>query len=177
MRKRSRLSVLAGVTRKFSYVLVVLALLLAMLVIAQKVVNPFKVVTSNSMWPQIREGDAIILKEVEPRNLKPGDVVVFTDPGIRDQLVIHRVVEVDTGKYNTILTTKGDSNPVGDVSKVTAGQVVGGVALNIPRFGSFLDFMSRPRGYIACIAIPGAVALSLVFLLGIGETAEKKKPV
>jgi signal peptidase I len=177
MRKRSRLSVLASVTRKFSYVLLVLALLLVILVIAQKVINPFKVVASNSMSPQIKEGDAIILKEVKPGNLKPGDVVVFRDPGIRDQLVIHRVVEVNKGKYSTVLTTKGDNNPVGDVSKVTTGQVVGGVALNIPRFGSFLDFMSEPRGYIACIAIPGAVALALVFLLGVGETAEKKKPV
>jgi len=91
-------------------------------------------------------------------------------------LIVHRVVEVEKDRYNTTLLTKGDNNPEGDISKVTAGQVLGGVALNIPRFGSFLKFVSKPSGYIACIAIPGVMAISLVFLLGIGETADKKKP-
>jgi signal peptidase I len=171
---RSRLSLLASITRMLSFALIILALLLAILVITQKVFNPFSVVISDSMWPQIREGDAVILKDIDPSKVKMGEVIVFRDPSNRDQFIIHRVVEVEENKYNTILLTKGDNNPEGDTSKVSAGRVVGGVAFNIPRLGSFLDFLSEPRGYISCIAIPAAVAISLVLLLGIGETAEKK---
>ena len=176
MRGRSRLSLLASITRLFSFALIIVAFLLAILVIAQSVFSPFRVVVTNSMWPQIKAGDAVVLKDFDAKDIKLGEVIVFRDPGNRDQLIVHRVVEVEKNKYNTILLTKGDNNPIGDISKVTAGQVVGGVAFNIPHFGSFLNFLSKPRGYIACIAIPGVAALLLVFLLGIGETADKKKP-
>jgi signal peptidase I len=174
MRKRSGLSLLASATRMLCYVLIVLAILLVALVITHKVFDPFKVVGSNSMWPQIRDGDAVVLKDIDTKDVKIGDVIVFRNPFNRDQLIIHRVVKIEKDKGRKTFITKGDNNPEGDIAEVSPGQIVGAVAFNIPRFGSFLEFLSEPRGYLGCIAIPAAVAISLVFLLGIGETAEKK---
>lgn len=175
MKRISVLKIIASVTRFLSVILIGLAMSLALLLIAQRIFTPFHVVLSDSMSPQISKGDAIVLKDIEPRDVKVGEVIVFRDPMDKEDFIIHRVVGVEEAGAAMLFTTKGDNNPVNDDWKISTGEVVGGVAVNVPRVGSFLDFVSTPRGYVSCIAIPGVVSLSLVFLLGIGETAGRNR--
>lgn len=173
--RKSFLSVLASLTRLFSIILVTAALSLAVLLIVQSVYMPFHVVLSNSMSPQISKGDAVLIKEVEPQTIKAGQVIVFRDPGKKDDFIVHRVVGVETSGAATLFTTKGDNNPVQDDWKISTGEVIGSVAVNVPHFGSLLDFLSTARGFVACVAIPAGVAIALVILLGVGETAEERR--
>ena len=176
MSRRSVLSLIASATRFFSVILVALAMSISFLIIAQRIFEPFHVVAGNSMSPQIRKGDAVMIKDIEPDNVKVGQVIIFRDPEQKDEMIIHRVVAVNPSGQAVLFTTKGDNNPVNDDFRISTGEVVGAVGLDVPRFGSFIALVSTSRGYFSCVAIPGAVALALVFLLGIGETAEKRRP-
>ncbi len=176
MNPRPPLSALASLTRLFSIILISMSLSLALLIIAQREFTPFHAVKGSSMSPQIKSGDAVIIKRVESRDVKAGQVIIFRDPEDHERLVIHRVVAVHDNGDARLFSTKGDNNPVRDPWRISTGAVVGGVALNLPGLGSFLDFITNPRGYLSCVAIPAAVSLSLVFLLGIGEIAEKPGP-
>jgi uncharacterized membrane protein len=51
--------------------------------------------------------------------------------------------------------------------------VVGGVAVTFHKFGWFLDFLQSPKGYVTCIAVPTAISILLVFLLGVMERLNK----
>lgn len=166
---------LGSLVRLLAITLVAVAFSLALLIIAQRALTPFHVVTGESMSPQVKSGDAVVLGQVEPDDIKVGQVIIFRDPEDRERLVIHRVVAVEDTGSTRLFTTKGDNNPVKDTWKVAPGDVVGDVLVNVPGLGSFLRFITRPRGYIGCVAIPAAVALSLAVLLGIGELAGRPR--
>ncbi len=174
MKRRGTYSLLASATRLFSFVLVAAALALSLLVIGQRIFTPFHVVISGSMEPQIKTGDAVVISDLRPGEVKLGQVIIFHDPEDASDFVIHRVVGIDRTGRAPVFQTKGDNNPVRDDWKVGSGQVVGGVFMRLPGFGQFLNFLMTPRGYMSCVAIPAAVSLSLVFLLSIGELAERR---
>ncbi len=166
----SRVFKFFAVTGRLTAVLLVaMAMALAFLVIAQRVFNPFHVVVSDSMSPQIKTGDAVVMKDLEASEVKPGDVIIFRDPEDKTDLVIHRVVAVEEQGGVKFFQTKGDNNKENDNWRVSAGELLGGVAMNVPGFGSFLDFMTTSRGYTSLIVIPAAASLLLVMLLGFGE--------
>lgn len=174
MRKRSAYNFLASATRLFSFVLIAASLLLATLVITQRVFTPFHVVISGSMEPQIKTGDAVILSELSPGEVELGQVIIFRDPDNGTDFVIHRVVGIDRTGRLPAFQTKGDNNPVRDDWEVSSRQLVGGVWLKVSGFGAFLSFLMTPRGYLSLVAIPGIISLSLVFLVSIGELAERR---
>lgn len=157
--------------------LVALAMSLSLLIITQSIFCPFHVVVSDSMSPQIKTGDAVIIKDIEPGDIEVGQVVIFHNPEFKGEFIIHRVVEIeDTGKVR-YFTTKGDNNAQVDEDRVPTGEVVGGVAVNIPSFGRILNFVSTPEGYFACIAAPGVIALMMVALLAMFEKARKRRAI
>lgn len=156
---------IASVGRFAAAVLIAIAMCLMLLLITQQVFNPFQVVLSDSMYPQIKTGDAIVISDLDPADVEVGEVIVFQDPEEKGQFVIHRVVSIEDAGTVLFFTTKGDNNPSPDPGKVPTGELVGGVAVKLAGFGSFLDFISTPRGYVSCIAIPAALSLLLVFLV------------
>ena len=54
-------------------------------------------VQGRSMWPTLTAGDLITVKTKDSYSL--GDIVAFD--GGRDSLIVHRLVEVDKGRYRT----------------------------------------------------------------------------
>jgi signal peptidase I len=164
---------LASFTRFIAAVLIAAALALALLLIGQRVFSPFHVVISNSMYPQIRTGDAVVVKNIDGSEIKVGEVIIFRDPSKPDDLIIHRVVSVAGDGQTQVYGTKGDNNPVNDDWQVNTGEVVGGVAVTFHKFGWFLDFLQSPKGYVTCIAVPTAISILLVFLLGVMERLNK----
>jgi signal peptidase I len=163
---------LGSAVRLLAIILITVAFSLALLIIIQRVFIPFHPVTGQSMAPQIRGGDAVLIKDIDNDDIEVGKVIIFHDPEDPERLVIHRVVDVDDSGSTTLYTTRGDNNPVSDPWQLSPGRVVGGVALKVPGLGSLLEFLGHPKGYIACVAIPAAVALSLVFLLALAEVSE-----
>ncbi|KXT29119.1 peptidase S24-like family protein [Candidatus Phytoplasma oryzae] len=81
-------------------------------------------VASNSMYPQIKVGDQVLVKKISKENChklrpstqletKDGDIVIFKVdpqkfPQFKDKLIIHRVVANNIDQE--YITTKGDNN-------------------------------------------------------------------
>lgn len=75
----------------------------------------YMVVQSNSMIPEFKSKDMLIIKLTD--EFKVGDIVTFEE---EDFFITHRVIEI---KGNT-LTTKGDNNNAAD-QPITRDRVIG----------------------------------------------------
>ncbi len=88
---------------------------------------------SNEGWPfpeGINMGDVIIVKKVDPKELKVGDVVLYY---VDHKQIVHRIVYLSNDSF----TTKGDNNPfIMDFEKnVSFDKLKGKVILRIPYLG------------------------------------------
>ena len=71
-------------------------------------------VLSGSMTPAFDTGSAAIVTPQAASALRVGEVVVYHIPVMDHHLVMHRVVKVLHHHAGTIITTRGDANPVDD---------------------------------------------------------------
>lgn len=66
------------------------------------------VVSGNSMLPLLHDGDIVTIKPLSEKNgLSIGNIVVFST---KDQLVIHRIVDIIPTPNHSFVKTKGDNN-------------------------------------------------------------------
>jgi len=65
-------------------------------------------VASNSMAPLLKKGDMAHLTQVDPVDLKTGDIIVLTTSS---GLLVHRLWEQTEGEFGFRLITKGDRVP------------------------------------------------------------------
>lgn len=144
--------------------IIMLAVILLCLALAAPRLAGIKtfVVISGSMEPAIPVGSMVYSKEVDPKTLETGDVIVFYSSnapqggGTGDVIpVTHRVVLNDT--TNGEITTKGDANEKNDISKVAYLNVEGKVIFHIPQLG----YMAAPLA-----SVTGKIALALIILAG-----------
>lgn len=121
----------------------------------------FRVMTG-SMEPSIPTDSLIVVKRVEPGDLKEGDVISFysRDPSLRGEVNTHRIIgiELDAGKY--YFATKGDANNVEDKYITLEEDLIGKVIYSSKRLGKFVRLLSNPLVFVPLIIIP------LVILLG-----------
>lgn len=59
-----------------------------------------------SMYPSLRPGDKLKVIPFDFQSIVVGDVIAFLQ---KDIFVAHRVIEIDSGREDTILKAKGDS--------------------------------------------------------------------
>ena len=89
-------------------VLVVMALILTMVIILQKVTNSngsiggykiFRVITG-SMEPEYEVGEVVISKEVDPKEIQVGDDIVYLGKigEYAGKIIMHNVIEIDRGR-------------------------------------------------------------------------------
>ena len=145
--------------------IIMLAVILLCLALAAPRLAGIKtfVVISGSMEPAIPVGSMVYSKEVDPKTLETGDVIVFYSSndvqggaGAGDVIpVTHRVVLNDT--TNGEITTKGDANEKNDISKVAYLNVEGKVIFHIPQLG----YMAAPLA-----SVTGKIARALIILAG-----------
>ncbi len=88
-----------------------------------------RVVVSGSMTPTIQVGDIVVSVNVDPTDIKIGDVLLYM---VGPTPIMHRVIEV-RGR-GTYFITKGDANSVPD-DPVAAKQVRGRLLSIIPKIG------------------------------------------
>lgn len=126
-------------------------------------------VISPSMEPEYSVGDLIYVKEVDPEDVKVGDVITFV---VNEDLVVgtHRVVKIDSEKKQ--FTTKGDMNDAEDASPVHFNNLIGVPKFAIPKLGYVSDFIQNPPGMYITLAA-GLIIILLVFLPDILKKKEK----
>ncbi|MBL7206845.1 MAG: signal peptidase I [Candidatus Aenigmarchaeota archaeon] len=94
---------------------------------------PIVAVESYSMVPTFYKGDILVLQGVPPKDLKVGDIIVFSTKE-QPAPIVHRIVEInDDGTFQT----KGDANSqqLSFEKSIKGGQVHGKEILIIPYLG------------------------------------------
>lgn len=114
------------------------------------------VIVSGSMEPIIKIRDAVLVRRVEPEDIKVGDVVTYraTDETYYGILITHRVVNIEEKNGEKIYITKGDNNATIDRSPIIGDQITGKVVMRIPKIGYIKYFLVSSYGWIIAIVIP-----------------------
>ena len=113
--------------------------------------NPFYVVASGSMIPELQVYDVLIVQgHVLFDDIQIGDIIVFDRPSGQDRVIVHRVVSITDDDPKT-LRTKGDYNVAsipGTDFPITEKEYVGKVEYIIPQIGYVKQFSKSPLVYI-----------------------------
>lgn len=125
------------------------------------------VVLSGSMEPVIAVGSVIITRP--PDSIQKGDIVTFKNPNSPEDLVTHRITEIN----NNQLTTKGDANQSADNWTVPTADVVGKKLVSIPYLGYAVNFAKSRRGFVLMVILP-AMLIIIEEMRTIKNEIEKK---
>lgn len=126
-----------------------LVLLLIVLLCFSTRLLPFMptVIVSNSMYPNIRRGDMVIIIKKNYNSVKINDIIEYKKNNI---YVVHRIINVKNTNKGLVYTTKGDNNLKKDSDPVYEDQITGKVIFNIPKVGYptiiFREFLEQFRG-------------------------------
>jgi len=124
--------------------------------------NPFYVVSSGSMYPELAMHDIIVISgHALFEDIKIGDIIVFDRPKDHDKVIVHRVVAVVDDDPLT-LRTKGDNNQhsiVGTDYPITEEEYKGTVVNVIPQVGYVTKILQPPINYIIIAVIIGIMII------------------
>lgn len=115
------------------------------------------IIVSPSMVPTINVQDGIVIRRVDPKDLKQGDIISFlsTDSYYSGKVITHRIIGIEKSADGDLLyRTKGDNNNVADRSLVNEDNVYGKVIFRLPMLGYIRHFLTTYAGFILCIAVP-----------------------
>jgi len=128
--------------------------------------NPFYVVSSGSMYPELAKHDIIVISgHALFEDVKIGDIIVFDRPKDHDKVIVHRVVAVVDDDPLT-LRTKGDNNQnsmVGTDYPITEEEYKGPVIHVIPQVGYITKILQPPINYIIFDVIIGIMIIRQIY--------------
>ena len=128
--------------------------------------NPFYVVSSGSMYPELAMHDIIVISgHTLFEDVKIGDIIVFDRPKDHDRVIVHRVVAVVDDDPKT-LRTKGDNNQrsmVGTDYPITEKEYIGTVVYVVPQVGFITQILQPPINYIIIAVIVGVMIIRHVY--------------
>ena len=154
----SKLSLKSGFVKDIIIVVVGIAIIWIGLRVAFGTENPFYVVSSGSMIPNLEIFDVIVVQgHVNFDQLKVGDIIVFNRPDGHDKVIVHRVAEI-LNKDPLVIRTKGDANPgsiPGTDFPITKADYIGKVVYVIPQIGYVTRILTPPINYIIIAVIVG----------------------
>jgi signal peptidase I len=136
-------------------------------------ITPFTIL-SGSMQPAYGVGDVVLDERVRPTEVRPGDVVTFTDPSRAGATVTHRVERLTRIGANVKFVTRGDANDVSETWGVPADGTIGRVRMRVPKVGWALQWARSREGKLLLIAVPAAL-LALLELSGMAGSGRRKE--
>ena len=113
----------------------VVAAALGLIVVPKVVGGRPLTVLSGSMTPTYGVGDVVVVRPVDPEELRVGDVITFQTTSDDPHLTTHRIVGEVFGSEGREFWTQGDANNAADLSPVEPGQVRGKVWYAVPLVG------------------------------------------
>ena len=125
----------------------------------------FTVVTE-SMVPEYLVGDAILVKSVEPEELKVGDDITYLgkEDSFADKIVTHRIEKIDKKEDGTYeITTKGIANDEEDPT-INETQVYGKVLYKIKTISYINGIIGNLYGMYFVIVVPMAIMIFVEFV-------------
>ncbi len=111
-------------------------------------------IVTGSMEEHIPVGSYILVKEIDPEDVKINDVISFysEDHKIYGLPNTHRVVGIEEGECGIEFVTRGDANPGNDRVNVKADKLIGIYVSRLDFLKSFSDFLSD-GGIFTIIAV------------------------
>lgn len=162
-----------------SFGLLALVLLLAGAVVLVPAVTgstPYTILTS-SMEPSMPPGTLVIVKPIDPQEIKIGTVVTYQLYSGEKDVVTHRVLEIQAPTLpggDPSFITKGDANSEPDAKPVMAVQVRGAVWYSVPWVGWVNNIVN---GDMRAVVIP--IVAGLLFLYAgwsiVGNQIERRR--
>jgi signal peptidase len=154
--------------------------------------NPFYVVSSGSMIPNLNVGDYVIIKHESGNSsnnsnddssfnkLKIGDIIVFKTPGVstdgEHKVIVHRIAQIlnaDSTNGERVIRTKGDANPYSIPYldyPIKEEDYIGKVVYVIPKVGLITRAIAPPLNYV----IIGVIAVILIYYIKNQKKIDKK---
>lgn len=123
------------------------------------------------------KGSLILVADIDPRDIRVGDIITFNRESKDQKVTTHRVAEVRKDQNGGLsFITKGDANPAPDDAEVPASIVVGIVRANVPRLGNVILFAQTKTGRFYTLYLPGgAIVLYEVYVLASDRLARVRK--
>ena len=122
--------------------------------------NPFYVVASGSMIPELQVYDVLVVQGHVPfEDIQVGDIIVFDRPTGHDRVIVHRVASILDDNPKTI-RTKGDNNVAsipGTDFPITEKEYIGKVEYKIPQIGYVTQILKPPTNYILIVLVIGVM--------------------
>ncbi len=127
------------------YIILIPLLVYNFALIVQAVVKPEEtpaffgykmyVIISGSMQPELDVGDIVIVKKINPNELKKDDVISFRKG---QTIITHRIVDVENTEQKLQFLTKGDNNNTNDKDLVSEKEIEGIVVNKIKNLGKIV---------------------------------------
>ena len=134
--------------------------------------NSYISIVSDSMAPEIRTGDMIVVKKVsgmpEAADCKEGDIITFYssqdingDGKVGNDIETHMIQSVRKSNgftyYTTIGTNYEYSHGIADPEIMSTSVIGIYTGTRIPGLGSVVSFLGSSTGFLVCIVIPLAI--------------------
>lgn len=116
-------------------------------------------VMSGSMDDVFSVGDVILIKETKQEDIKKGDIITFK----KENIITHRIIEMNKVNNTMYYTTKGDSNNVNDAEKVKYEEIEGKYITKFVSIGYLINFLNTTEGFIILVSLPIIVIAFTIF--------------
>lgn len=167
----TKISISKGVIKDIVIVAVAILVIWIGLQVAFGTQNPFYVVASGSMIPELLVYDVLVVQGHEPfEDIEIGDIIVFNRPSDHNRVIVHRVVSIINDDPKTI-RTQGDANPAsipGTDFPITEEEYIGKVVHVLPQVGYVTQLLKPPVNYVIIVIIVGIMVIKQI-------TKKKKK--
>ena len=111
----------------------------------------FFMVMDGKMDQSIDYGDLLITHNVNPDNLKKGDVIAFRNK--TNRVTVHRINEITSDTKGRQFVMQTASDEVGDTKYVFDSQIEGNIIHRIPGLGAFLIKFQEPQIFFTILFI------------------------
>lgn len=117
------------------------------------------VITTNSMEPELKKDDVVIIKKAKEKNLKQGDIITFKQNG---ETITHRIVEIEEIEEGKLYITKGDNNNVQDEQGLLFDQIEGKLIIKIPQLGKMVSMFKNGIIIVLVLLISAIIYLNKI---------------
>ena len=121
-------------------------------------------VYTDSMEPIISVGDYVVIQDNGVDNLQVNDIIAFyvdIDQNGTEEIVIHRLDDIEVVDGVTIYKTKAEISDIQDTWTITEDDIVGEYDFQINGLGTIFNFLSSPIGKI--IIVIDIVAIFFIY--------------
>lgn len=137
---------------------IVLGIALAAVVVPRVAGGTTLAVLTGSMEPAYPPGTLVVIRPVEPAEVRVGDVITFQLESGRPEVATHRVIEKGFRADGEVqYVTQGDANPVPDAEPVREVQLRGRLWYAVPYLGHVSILLDGNQRALLTTAVAGGL--------------------